>query len=108
MNESAKKELWIKLPVWLLIEHDLSSKDIVLLAVLLDISDRYGFSWPSLARLAQLCSCSTRTVRRSEARLCEAGLIAVDRTGRESCIRIINQDLLTKRDWSAIKQYRRA
>lgn len=107
-KKTAKEELWVKLPVRLLIDYDLTSKDIVLLAVLIDTSDRFGISWPSLRELARLCSCSERTVRRSEARLCELGLISITKTGRESMIAITDQTLISANEWSAIKHYRKA
>lgn len=107
-NKTAKEELWVKLPVRLLIEYDLTAKDIVLLAVLIDLSDRFGVSWPSLPTLAKLCSCSERTVRRSEARLCDLGLITITKTGRESMIAIADQTLISANEWSAIKHYRKA
>jgi DNA-binding transcriptional regulator PaaX len=105
--KAPKEKLWIKLPIKLLMEYELSCKDIVLLAVLIDLSDRWGISYTSLYTLSKLCECSERTVRRSEARLVAAGLIEVARTGRESCISITDMSLISENEWSAIRQYRK-
>jgi hypothetical protein len=47
-------------------------------------------------------------VRRSEARLCELGLITITKTGRESMIAINDPSLISANEWSAIKHYRKA
>lgn len=107
MKKAAKEDLWIKIPIRLLLDSDLTGRDIVLLAVICDLCDREGIAWASLEQLAGYCGCSERTVRRSEARLCAADLIEIERTGRASMIAIKDRSLLTGTDWSAIRQYRR-
>ena len=91
---------WIRLPLFVLRDTRLTKTAVLVLAALIDQADERGaVKNCTITRLAKVCGVSEKTVRRSEAALCDAGYIRItERTGRASLIWVA----LTAGDYSAI------
>ena len=91
-----KDDYFVRIPISILRNEDLTRSSILLYAVLLDAADRYGLQFISIDELARRCKISPATVRRSERQLVDAGLITVTRTGRESLIGIVGMQSMLR------------
>ncbi len=101
-------DYFVRLPVSVLMDPELSRSAILIYAVLLDLADQYGIIMnETIDSLADRCHCSPRTVRRSERQLVDKGMISIDRTGRASliCVKGMQQML---RQVSGVREYVRA
>ena len=103
------EEYYIRIPIKMLQDNRLSRSAIAVYGVLLDevkpplnMTDRL-----SIAAIAQRAGIHSATVRRAERQLVEAGYIRIDRTGRESMIWVLSDDIRIK-EYSAYGAYSKA
>lgn len=86
-----RTELFVRIPISVLLDERVSRSALVVYAVLIDAADKYGvLQGCTIASIAQRAGISEKTVRRSEAQLVDAGYIAVTRTGRASIIQVLH------------------
>lgn len=98
-------DYFVRLPVSVLMDSELSRSAILLYAVLLDLADQYGIiQGMTLDDLANRCRCSPKTVRRSERQLVDKHMITIDRTGRASMICIVGMQQML-RQVSGVRGY---
>ena len=86
-----KTELFVRIPISVLLDERVSRSALIVYAVLIDAADKYGVRQGcTIAESAQRAGIAEKTVRRSEAQLVAAGYISVHRTGRASCIEVLH------------------
>lgn len=101
-------DYFVRLPVSVLLDPELSRSAILIYAVLLDLADQYGIvQRMTIEDLADRCHCSPKTVRRSERQLVDKHMIEIYRTGRASMISIVGMQQML-RQVSGVRGYAQA
>lgn len=86
-----RSELFVRIPISVLLDSRLSRSAILVYTVLIDAADKLGvLQGCTITDIAQRAGISEKTVRRAESQLVGAGYIAVHRTGRASCIEVLH------------------
>lgn len=86
-----KDELFVRLPVSALLDTRLSRSALVVYAIMIDAADKWGIlEGLTIAEISRRSGVSSKTVRRAEAQLMDAGYIIVHRTGRASQIEVMH------------------
>ena len=102
-----KDDYFVRVPVSVLMNSDLTRSSVLLYAILIDGADQNGLQYVTVEQLADRCGISPATVRRSERQLVEAELITVQRTGRGSLIGVVGASSML-RQVSGVAAYRAA
>ena len=100
-------EYFVRVPVSVLMNKQLTRSSVLLYAILIDYADRFGVIVATIDQLAARTRLSAATVRRSERQLVDAGLLNVERTGRASLLRLTAEGVRIQ-TYSAVEQYRKA
>lgn len=97
---------YIKLPVCMLYDDRISKSAMIVYAAIVDKANPTDEAAQlTLEELAKLTGLSTRTVRRAEAQLDEAGYIYVQRTGRASIIALRSATEMIVQRYSTLDLY---
>lgn len=101
------QQYFVRVPVAVLMNKQLTRSSVLLYAILVDYADQWGVIEATIDQLSHRSGLSSATVRRSERQLVDAGLLAISRTGRASVLSLTAEGIRIQ-SYSAVEQYRKA